>query len=86
MHTHFLAAAHAAAKTSTGSEIFAGIVIVIIVAAVLLLFGWRPVRSRTVSESPAANAVRTTGRAGRKAGRKVAARTRKPAVQPDDAA
>lgn len=79
---HSIAAAAASHGTSVSSEVVAGIIIVGAVLLVLVVLGWRPRRSRPVSQSPAAAAVR----AGRRSAAGAKTRSKAPAPQPEDAA
>lgn len=78
--------ATAASHAKPGFPIIPLIVLVALTAGVLLLFGWRPLKSRKVSQSPAASAVRATGRGASRVAARTRATTKQSAAQPDDAA
>jgi len=76
----------AASHGTDVTPVLTGIGIIVVVVGALILFGWRPVRSRKVSKSPAATTARTTRRGARRVAARARSAAKVPPVQPDDAA
>jgi len=85
---HILAAAASHGGSSTGFQVFAGIVCVLAVLAVLrFVLGWGPTKrtSVPVRRAAAARGVRATGRGASKAAARVKGSAKQASPTPEDA-